>query len=573
MGTGTGSTRTLSHRSRSQARLIRSSTENGDAAHTTLPSETRNDSNTITTISSAALPGPSRRHLQRYSEIVPPKYDDLFPPAVSRRPAKPRPSPPKNMDPLVAAMWHNENLSFLHSLPDHLLLKVIGMLSKTSIECIRRVARRFPPLCVREVLNPLRGSNPKVSETGPLNWPRFGTTSHLRLRPQFLGLVDRDEYCSGCQAARKSSQWEQRLRELTKYIHCSACSADHPACLFSATQRLKPARLRYCIAHEGYMRICDHEGGSVRLPRLLNLLRDHKRPWYKGNQGDYAISIPTCRDPRHHRPCARLPGGSFPKPKGDCGSRKGICNGIRFPRILTSEGIPEIFDIRWTAHIPFNGQMDDLRLGLAEIQDNAGKYIVPRPASAKESPELRCFDPNDCHCIYYPGTENVRWEWECGPWLPGTTKCISDPFKGLNAFLAPRPSGNIISNIIRGLKSKEVAECPAGSKTHQSRLEPRPPKYGPGRCAVDVRPCHTGRDCLVVDYIRAVWVQDKGKITSEWYNTIDPGSYNITDDQDGLGVYWCSQPRCRNYHKRLPNYAGILRGCEYRKECRLHSCQ
>lgn len=574
MGTGTDSRGTLSRGPHRQARLIRNSTENGDAAHTTLHTEIRNDSNMTTRISSSALPGPSRRHMDRRSEIPPPKYDDLFPPAsaaVSRRPAKQSPSPPKGMDPLVAAMWHNENLSLLHTLPDHLLIKIIGMLSNTSVECIRRVARRFPSLCVRQVLSPRRGSNPRVSETGPLNWPRFGTISQPR--PDFLELVDRDEYCGGCQAARKSSRWEQRLRELTEYIHCSACSADHPACLFSATQRLKPARLRYCIAHEGYMRICDHDRGTIRLSRLLNLARKHKQPWYQRNETTDVFSVHTCGHPSHDNPCTKVPGGSFPKPKGDCGSRRGICNGYPFPRIVASHSNRDIFDIWWTAHIPFNGQMDDLRLQLAKIQDNAGKYIVPCPASAKEGPELRCFDPNDCHCIYYSGSEHVRWEWERGPWLPGTTKCISDPFKGLNALLPPRPSGSIVSNIVRSLKSKEAPECTAGSKSHRSRLEPMPSAYGPGRCAVDVRPCHTGKDCLVVDYIRAVWVQDNGKITPQWYNTIDPGSYNITDDQDGLGVYWCSQLHCRNYYERLPNYAGILRHHDFRRECRHYDCR
>lgn len=572
MGTGTGSTRTLSRRSHGQARLIRSSTENGDAAHTTLPSETRNDSNTTTTISSAALPGPSRGHLQRHSEIPPPKYNDLFPSAVSRRPAKPRPSPPKGMDPLVAAMWHNENLSFLHSLPDHLLLKVIGMLSKTSLECMRRVARRFPSLCVREVLNPLRGSNPQLSETGPLNWPRFGTTSHHRLRPQFLGLVDRDEYCGGCQAARKSSQWEQRLHELTKYIHCSACNADHPACLFSATQRLKPARLRYCIAHEGYIRICDHDDGTIRLPGLLN---PERRPRNKRKHNRFTAL--RCRHPSHDKSCEKVPGGSFPKSKRDCGSKTGFCNGVRWPAIRRIENDPNIFDIYWTAHIPFNGQMDAVRSQIAEICHNAGKYIVPRAASATETPELRCFDPNDCHCITYSGTENVRWEWECGPWLPGPTKCISEPFGGLDTLQPTRPSRSVISDVVHRVvqtfRSRIAPECTAEPKSHRARDHAVPRKYGPGRCIVDVRPCHTGKDCLVVDYMRTLRVLEDGKVCPQWYNTLDPSSYNITDDQDGLGVFWCQQPHCRNYFKGYPNFAGILRHCEFRRECRLHSCQ
>lgn len=572
MGTNTGSTRALGHRPHGQARLTRNSVENGDASHSTLSSELRNESNTTTRTSSTPPPRPSRRHVQRHSEIPPPKYDDLFPPArapASRRPARVHPSTPEGMDPLVAAMWHNENLSLFLSLPDHLLIKIIEILSDSGVERIRRVSRRFPPLCVRQVLSPLRRGRPRLSETGPLNWPRFGTSSYLR--PNFLGLVDRDEYCDGCQAARMSPRWEQKLRQLTEYTHCSACGADHPACLFSATQRLKPARLRYCIAHEGCLRICDHDDGTVRLSRLLN---PERKPWKQRKEDFTTIQ---CRHPSHDKWCQKVPGGSFPKSTLDCGSSRGVCNGVRWPSIRGAEKTPNIFDIYWTAHVPFNGEMDALRSQVAEICDNAGKYIVPRASSATETPELRCFDPNDCHCITYSGTENVRWEWECGPWLPGTTRCISDPFGGLNPLQPTRPPVPVLSNVVHQvvqiLKSRIAPECTAEPKTHRARDEAPPLKYGPGRCTVDVRPCHTGKDCLAVDYMRTLRVSEGGKICPQWYNTLDPGSYNITDDQDGLGVFWCPQPRCRNYFKGLPNYAGILRHHDFRRECRHYDCQ
>lgn len=563
--------RSSNHRPLDHARIPRSSTVNGEAANPTWPEQRRINSNASNSIPSrpSVLPESAGFPLQRFSENPPPQYDELYPPAratVVRRSARARPSPPKGMDPLVAAMWHNENLSLLHSLPDHLLLRIIGMLNNTSVECLRRVARKFPPLCVREILIPSRGSNSRLSETGPLHWPRFGITSHQR--PRFLELVDRDEYCSGCLGARNSTYWEQRLRKLTEYIHCSACSADHPACLFSATQRLKPARMRYCIGHEGYMRICDHENGKIGLSRLLNFERRQPRHLTR-----YGFPISKCRDPIHDKKCQRAPGSPFPKPKHDCGSRKGICNGHRWPTVVACETNDEIFDLRWTAHVPFNGEMDSLRLELAGIQDNAGEYIVPRPTTMTQGPELRCFDPNDCHCMVYSGAENVRWEWGCGPWIPGSTKCISDPYKGLNALLPPQPSGSIISNMIRSLKPRKEPECKADSKFHQSRLEPRPSKDGPGRSAVDVRPCHTGKDCLVVDYIRAVRVHENGKLTPQWYNTIHPDSYNIMDDQDGLGVYWCLQPQCRNYYKGFLGYAGILRHREFRRECRQYHYQ
>lgn len=175
-------THPLNHRRTGHSRITMTSVENDEAAYTTWAEERRIDSNDGSITSSSVPPArfPSEWHSER---PPPPPYDELYPPAhvpESRRTAKPRLSPPKGMDPLVAAMWHNENLSLLHSLPDHLLLKIIAMLSNTGIECIRRVARKFPPLCVREIFSPLRGSDARLSETGPLHWPRFGNTTYQR---------------------------------------------------------------------------------------------------------------------------------------------------------------------------------------------------------------------------------------------------------------------------------------------------------------------------------------------------------------------------------------------------------
>lgn len=556
------------HGARREARLARNLTDNANSTRTTLPHAERDGANTTTTRASRSkVPGSTSRSMQRRSGRLPPTYDELFPTPVLSCPAREHPPPPKGMDPIVAAMWHNENLSPLLSLPEHLLLRIISMLSNTGLECIRRVARRFPPLCVREILSPQRGNNPRVSKTGPLNWPTFGISSYLR--PQFLELIDRDEYCTRCLAARKSPSWEQRLCRLTEYIHCSACGADHPACLFSATQRIKPARLRYCIGHEGYMRICDHDEGTFRLSRLL--AEAPKRAWYKKKRE--SVTKGRCKDPGHRKPCEKVPGGSFPKSKRDCGSHSGFCNPRSWPVVQEMTQGPHCFAIFWTAHVPFDGQLDSLRPKFEELRESAGKHIVPCQGTTKEPPELRCVDPNDCHCTTYAGADNVRWEWECGPWLPGATQCISDPFRGLNTLLPPQPPGSTMSNIVRALKLKRSPECAVEPKVHRTRNPESPRTYGVGRCAVEVKPCHTGKDCLVVDYLRLLRVQHNGKLTPQWYNTLDPDSYNITDDEDGLGVFWCPTPGCRNYYKGVLNYAGILRRRDFRRECRHYDCQ
>lgn len=316
------------------------------------------------------------------------------------------------------------------------------------------------------------------------------------------------------------------------------------------------------------MRICGHEDGIVSLARLFN--PERKESCYKKRDSNLILS---CGDASHNKLCRKVSGVSFPKPRRDCGSLSCGCNELRWPSVMRNEKSPERFDIGWTAHLPFNGQMDTLRSQMAELCQNAGKHIIPRPANAAEKSELRCFDPNECHCITYSGTENVGWEWECGPWLPGKTKCISDPFAGLNILQPTRPSGSVIHRGIRALKARKAPECIAEPKTHRTRGELPPGQYGLGWNAVDVRPCHTGKDCIVVDYMRSIHVSVDGRMCRQWYNSLDPSSYNITDDQDGLGVLWCPQPHCRNYFKGLPNYRRILGHREFSKKCPHYDCQ
>ncbi|ROW00977.1 hypothetical protein VSDG_02621 [Cytospora chrysosperma] len=176
------------------------------------------------------------------------------------------------MDPLVAAAWHNQSVSPLHRLPDNILTRIIGMLDNCGVECIRRAARRFPPLCTEIILGRLRTYLPRAADAdehehnyrGPFSWPRFSSMSHkgqakelLRLvegrggmpddRPQLLRLLHRDWYCDGCLAAEEAPDWSQRVERLRRFLYCSKCAVEHPACLFSASQRLEKSHFRVCI--------------------------------------------------------------------------------------------------------------------------------------------------------------------------------------------------------------------------------------------------------------------------------------------------------------------------------------
>ncbi|KUI64264.1 hypothetical protein VM1G_11068 [Cytospora mali] len=179
----------------------------------------------------------------------------------------------------------------LHRLPNYILVRIIDMLDNTGIECLRRSARRFPPLCANIVLGrPQTDLLEGDDETGPFKWPRFVQMCHSGQadelmqvaqgldvlsddkRTQLRRLLDRDRYCDDCREGAPC--WRQRAGEFRRYLHCSICDADHPACLFSRSQRSEKAHRRYCIGHQGYLRICSHEEGIVRWKDLLEIERN-----------------------------------------------------------------------------------------------------------------------------------------------------------------------------------------------------------------------------------------------------------------------------------------------------------
>lgn len=98
----------------------------------------------------------------------PPSYSALFP---HNRPESQTPTPP-GMDPLTAAAWHNKIHSPIHRLPDHVLTQIIDILDNSGVECMRRVTRRFPPLCEEIIFDRPRAFFPTDSiRDGPFAWP------------------------------------------------------------------------------------------------------------------------------------------------------------------------------------------------------------------------------------------------------------------------------------------------------------------------------------------------------------------------------------------------------------------
>lgn len=129
------------------------------------------------------------------------------------------------MNPLVAAMWENQTWRLLKNLPDSVLAQIIAFWINTGFECLRRAARRFPPLCDREILSRPRTHLPQEGTTGgpvgPFAWPRFDCMSRLGQAGELLRMAEgrdsqpcdhqallqllgRGRYCDDCGTAEQA---------------------------------------------------------------------------------------------------------------------------------------------------------------------------------------------------------------------------------------------------------------------------------------------------------------------------------------------------------------------------------
>lgn len=508
-----------------------------------------------------------------YSNLFPrPSYSDLFP-RPSYSDFFPRRPPPCNMDPLIEAMWHNQTVSDLPRWPDNVLRSVIRNLDSCGLECLRRVSRRFTPLCDQEILTRPRTYKPRWEHKdrgGPFAWPRFKVFSGpwedgaAAERQRLLQLLARDWYCKGCREAREAPDWDQRVRRLTRYLYCYGCDAGHPACLFSAQQRVAPSRRR-CIAHEGYIRLCQHDEGIVRWSDILRI----RKRLEEGIKNKEDLEI-RCEDISHVVPCAHAGTQRAGQRIFDPHCSDNHC--IEQPSPTLSVDGSSI-RLSWTAHLPVEpngGQLTavSLRPRIAEIRESGGRFLYPTVTFSRDMPEMRCFDPNDCDCVSLEGHGNVKLRPSSS--LNSKRVCRLNPSRQLYSMCpssssSPSWSAAPLAHGIQRLLLAPRKKCGLSPKRHTARLELTGNSSGPGCSNVQCWPCHSGDSCLVLDYTRRLRFDRAGAIDIQWYQALDPDSYSLTEDEQGFEIYWCSQNECRNYHGRLPGFSRIVRGTEYHK--------
>lgn len=512
----------------------------------------------------------------RTSSEMPPSYSDLFThPSYSD--LFPHPSPPCTMDPLVERVWRNQaisRVSQLPRLPDNVLRAVIQKLDNCGVECLRRVSRNFTLLCEEEILTRSHTLQPVWRSNnfgGPFAWPRFEVfsgpwkDSAAGERQRLLQLLARDWYCEGCCKARESPDWDRRVERLSRFLYCYSCKAEHRACLFSAQQRLSSTRRRRCIAHEGYIRLCQHDQGIVRwseVSRIRQCLEEGV-----ANKKDYDI---RCEDISHVVPCAHsgTQRSGQRKFRPDCDSS--YCT--EWPSPTLSIRGSKIW-MYWTAHLPVesNGRplaANGLRSRIAEIRESCGRFLYPAITFTRDMPEMRCFDPNDCDCVLFEGQENV--EMRFGSSLHSERVCRLNTSRRLYPWRLPsslRFAASLVDSIRRLFLTHTwefQRKCESSLKRHTARRDFNI-FSGPGRSNVECWPCHAGNSCLVLDYDRVMNMGCDEAIDAQWYRALDPYSYNLAEDEEGFEIYWCRRNECRNYYGRIPGFSRILRRAEYHR--------
>lgn len=107
-------------------------------------------------------------------------------------------------------------------------------------------------------------------------------------------------------------------------------------------------------------------------------------------------------------------------------------------------GIPSTV-IRWTAHTDMEDEKKPVTRNclverLAELSRSGGRFICP-PIRPGESIGTRCFEPNECDCIFMGGRDNRKGDDDHVEmdWLAAKTH---GQHKASNPICHGRPSGS-----------------------------------------------------------------------------------------------------------------------------------
>jgi len=457
-------------------------------------------------------------------------------------------------DPLVADALYNVQYSRLCGLPEKVLLRIMEQLDPIGVQCLRRTSRLFLRLFCDEQFGQYHYhdlTRPNCTNlTGPpvyFPWVRscrvlecmYPRTPGITPLHQLLEQDTISSICSTCKENRAARQaWNRTLRIKrttdTAWRYCIPCGLDHPPAYFS--------RIRRCIGRLGHVRLCEHEDCVISWDKVIKYGKQLARI---DLPEPARVRLLVCRDeshlPVHHH------------------SKYGTDSGYPSVTITGSRSTAVRLDIKWTGHMllpeqpsPLHSRDGKKKLTPTEMtrllkhfrRGTPAEFIVPQ-SSPGSLPEMRCFDPNRCRCLHYPGEEDVPGGWQLARRQRREDRARNHSRNQVCCF--PSTGGDMGTTITGTHTSRCVL-----SRDSETRMDI-------DACAAPVR----GRlsSCLRITYRRSILIAAEGEecraVTQSWYEAIDPGSYGGLAlggyEKRAFDVLACphDDPACANYCRYL----------------------
>lgn len=423
-------------------------------------------------------------------------------------------------DTWIAAVQHNLDVSALRRLPRSVLLKIMRQLDGVDIFCLRRTCRVFLQLFGSYDFKHLHDKEP-FSEPGPWvqqAFPRAGNDWE-----RMVSLLRRDyHYCEDCKLERADPNFQSRADRIqVGYLHCHECQNDHPACLFSGCERGRWRSKRTCIAHEGQIRLCQHK--TVKLSEVQEAAR---------NGTSFTCYHPS-HIPTHHKMLWLSSRSIFPSMTVEVIGRQ----------VLVSMSYSAHLDLAEHSDGPVTA--DAFRKHINRLRRGPATYIAPEDSSHLGASllEMRCFDPNRCRCLLYPGSEV-----EPDGMRPDEAVPCMDHSASRTLFSHTADDNTIrvaFTSCRRGLWGR----CLEATYHRTIRVDKAPRPAGDETGGRVVR--FHGNPCSPSWVASRALDSIRGAAAYGWYQALDPDSYALTEDRESFGISWCRSQGCTNYPGHL----------------------
>ncbi len=176
-------------------------------------------------------------------------------------------------------------------------------------------------------------------------------------------------------------------------------------------------------------------------------------------------------------------------------------------------------------------------------------------------PGSRLFDPGRCDCLKYEGKQEISWDRPPAEWRTVST-CRADRDICLRDMNIPLKDHNL---------DWVQQQCYTDMPHVRSALWIGKKAAVSNKVILQFCPKH--QNCMVLTY--KSWFElgadRKGRLehmNDKWYQNIDPATYDLTKDNDGLGIYWCKTKSCGNFHTYNQGWSKrLLKPSDFRHAC------